>query len=45
MQVIASLVKSTMSTKDTALLPGDDRFYVWDHELRETEAIELLFDE
>ncbi|WP_201614568.1 SMI1/KNR4 family protein [Gulosibacter hominis] len=27
------------------LLPGDDRFYVWDHELRETEAIELLFDE
>ncbi|WP_201614572.1 hypothetical protein [Gulosibacter hominis] len=45
MQVIASLVKSTMSTKDTALLPGDDRFYVWGHELRETEAIELLFDE
>ena len=27
------------------LLPGDDRFYVWDHELRETEPIELIFDE
>ena len=27
------------------LLPGDDGFYVWDHELRETEPIELLFDE
>ncbi|MBM7815691.1 hypothetical protein JOE56_000385 [Brevibacterium paucivorans] len=26
-------------------LPGDDRFYVWDHELRETEPIELIFDE
>ncbi|MDK8345607.1 SMI1/KNR4 family protein [Brevibacterium sp. UMB1308A] len=27
------------------LLPGDDRFYVWDHELRETEPIELIFYE
>lgn len=27
------------------LLPGDDSFYVWGHELRETEPIELLFDE
>lgn len=27
------------------LLPGDDNFYIWDHELRETEPIELLFDE
>lgn len=27
------------------LLPGDDSFYVWDHELRDTEPIELLFDE
>ena len=27
------------------LLPGDDRFYVWDHELRQTEQIELIFDE
>ena len=27
------------------LLPGDDSFYAWDHESRETEPIELLFDE
>lgn len=27
------------------LLPGDDRFYVWDHELWEMESIELIFDE
>lgn len=27
------------------LLPCDDRFYIWDHELRETEPIELIFDE
>ena len=27
------------------LLSGDDNFYIWDHELRETEPIELLFDE
>lgn len=26
------------------LLPGDDSFYVWDHELPEMEPIELLFD-
>lgn len=27
------------------LLPGDDRFYLWDHEQPDPEPIELIFDE